>query len=91
MAVLREQKYTHGSYFWHWCEGCRSEHVIDVRNDGQHPAWTFNGDFNKPTFEPSINYWKVVCHYFVKDGKIIYCADSTHKFAGKSIPLIDLE
>jgi hypothetical protein len=27
------------------------------------------------------------CHYFVTDGKLLFCTDCTHEFAGKVIPL----
>ncbi len=32
-----------------------------------------------------------VCHFHVTDGNIEYCGDSTHAFAGKSMPLEDFE
>lgn len=28
-----------------------------------------------------------VCHYFIRDGMIEFCSDSTHSLAGKTIPL----
>lgn len=31
------------------------------------------------------------CHYFVKAGNIEFCGDSTHEFAGKTVPLPVLE
>jgi hypothetical protein len=30
-----------------------------------------------------------VCHSFVRDGKIEFCADSTHALAGKTVDLVD--
>lgn len=32
---------------------------------------------------------QVVCHYFVTDGKISYCSDSTHALAGQTVDLPD--
>lgn len=32
------------------CPGCNSEHEISIAEGG----WTFNGDFEKPTFSPSV-------------------------------------
>lgn len=29
------------------------------------------------------------CHYFITDGKISFCGDSTHKMAGKTVDLPD--
>jgi len=31
------------------------------------------------------------CHFFIKEGKIEFCADSTHEFAGKAVAMIDWE
>jgi hypothetical protein len=28
-----------------------------------------------------------VCHFFVRDGHIEYCGDSTHALAGKTVPM----
>ncbi len=33
-----------------WCPGCDEAHAIRIGSDG----WGFNGDFDKPTFTPSI-------------------------------------
>lgn len=30
------------------------------------------------------------CHYFIRAGRIEYCADSTHALAGQTVPLPDL-
>src|SRR4029079_964717 len=59
-------------------------------------SWTYNGDSNKPTFQPSMN--EVVnsptspryvpqiptsrCHFIITDGKIIYIDDCTHSLRG---------
>lgn len=34
---------------------------------------------------------QVVCHSFVTDGKINYCADSTHEMAGSTVDLPDVD
>lgn len=31
----------------HWCDGCQEMHLIPDN-------WQFNGDYNKPTFTPSV-------------------------------------
>lgn len=36
-----------------YCPGCKSYHEVNI-NGTNHPVWTFNGDYNKPTFSPSI-------------------------------------
>lgn len=36
-----------------YCPGCKCEH--SVRTDGsRQPNWTFNGNFDRPTFSPSV-------------------------------------
>jgi hypothetical protein len=62
-------------------------HLIPVEEP--HPngsRWTFDGNLERPTFNPSINYVGR-CHYFLHDGQLQYCSDSTHALAGKTIPL----
>jgi hypothetical protein len=39
--------------YLHWCPGCDEPHGIFTENKNG-PTWTFNGDFEKPTFGPSI-------------------------------------
>jgi hypothetical protein len=34
-----------------WCQGCNHMHAIPIECHG---AWGFNGDYEKPTFTPSI-------------------------------------
>jgi hypothetical protein len=57
--------------------------------------WTFNGDFDKPTFSPSllVRYpWKDKdrrCHLFLTDGKIKYMNDCSHNMSGETIELQD--
>lgn len=107
-------------YFW--CEGCQTNHFIILRdvdetrltdNDRKiyeemgKPKWTFNNDFDKPAFSPSIhvkkkigekivngkkeNIYETLCHSFVRDGKIQYLNDCKHKLAGHTIDLPDLD
>lgn len=76
-----------------WCPGCVTVHIF-------YHKWKFNGDFKKPTFSPSLLCFvpehefdgeviprETLCHLFVVDGNIIYCGDSPHKLAGKTIPM----
>ncbi|MDR3451666.1 MAG: DUF6527 family protein [Rhodoferax sp.] len=34
------------------CPGCKEVHVISIQPP--HPCWSFNGDYEKPSFTPSI-------------------------------------
>lgn len=80
-----------GWYFF--CPGCNSHHSVDKK-------WTFDGNLESPTLSPSLltrykksgekEYYKI-CHLFVRDGKIIYLSDSTHRLSGQTIAMIDLE
>ena len=88
----RELPFTHA----HYCPACETSHDYAVeapfRNGAQ---WTFNGDLDKPTFTPSMRIeWGMggdqpnkICHYFVTDGRIAYCSDSTHSLSGQTVDL----
>lgn len=86
MAHKIRQLLDTGHYFF-WCPGCQTNHRIDS------PRWTFNGDYEKPTFSPSLvtdpngpNH----CHLFVRDGKLEFLADSKHALAGKTVDMEDV-
>lgn len=72
------------------CPGCGEAHYLR--------GWQFNGDLEKPTFNPSLlarttnkeGQVTKVCHSFVADGKIRFLADSTHKYAGQTLDLLDI-
>ena len=58
--------------------------------------WDFNGDLDNPTFSPSLLNWldepehmAFRCHLFLREGKIHYCDDCSHSFAGKVIDLAE--
>lgn len=69
--------------FMFFCPGCRCGHWF--KTTGGSPRWTFNGDFERPTIEPSI--LTAGCHSFVRDGQIQFLSDCTHALAGKTVPL----
>lgn len=60
--------------------------------------WTFNGDFDKPTFSPSLNTWitgtngevRSRCHSFIRDGRIQFLGDCTHALAGQTVDLPEI-
>ena len=70
-----------------WCPGCKCGHWVRVA--GTAGVWGFNGNFDKPTFAPSIlcKSGASVCHSHVTDGSIQFLADCTHEFAGKIVPM----
>lgn len=86
----------------HWCPGCKEPHSIRVEGEG--PKWEFNGNFDRPTFKPSVlNFTtyddegeplpagqrRTLCHYFITDGKIQFCGDSPHALSGQTVDLPD--
>lgn len=81
------------------CPGCEESHFLTVAPH-QAPngaSWQFNGNLEKPTFQPSIlssiepspgsDRPKRVCHSFVTDGEIRFLSDCTHDLAGKTVEL----
>jgi hypothetical protein len=99
-----------GGMYIHWCPGCKRRHAIYTeahycRPEDPGPRWSFNGDAERPTFNPSVRIQTneprsdaerearvtyTLCHYFIRDGVIDFCSDSAHELAGKSVPLPDL-
>ncbi len=70
-----------------WCPGCEAPHCFWT-DLPKAPRWTFNGDLECPTFNPSLKCTTpdTVCHLFVRNGQIDYCGDCTHAFASKTVP-----
>jgi len=88
MNVIEELNDSNGKLgaYMFWCPGCHCYHSFAVGR------WTFNGNFEKPTFSPSLLITipsdpSYRCHLFVEDGKIKFCADSNHEFAGQTIEM----
>lgn len=86
----------------HYCPGCDTLHGFAYINPQRNGAlWTFNNNFDKPTFTPSMHiqagpwpkdYGKEyeVCHYFLTDGVQQFLDDCTHEHRGLSVPLKDV-
>lgn len=71
-----------------YCPGCKCYHAFDGR-------WAFNGDFEKPTFSPSmlVNQHRPEsrCHSFVTNGRIQFLSDSHHELAGQTVELPEVD
>ncbi len=73
------------------CPGCKCCHWF--KTTGKEPRWSFNGDMENPTINPSLLVRSsnangpTVCHSFIKDGNIQFLNDCTHDMAGKTVPL----
>ncbi len=71
----------------------------ETRPGYQGTSWGFNGSLEKPTFSPSLlNTWNIgvgqlvkKCHLFVREGKLEFCSDSTHRLAGKTVEMADVD
>lgn len=97
-----------------FCEGCKTHHGITTRKvdlkrltdedrksyvKNKKPRWTFNGDYDKPTFKPSIHIKAnprkgkkiTICHSFITNGSIRYLGDCRHDLKNKTVELPDLE
>ena len=81
------------------CPACGFEHSFNVNLYGDGPAqqhtWEFDGNYDSPTFSPSmlsnkeqIDSHHPLCHSFVKAGVWEFLADCTHEMAGQEVPMI---
>lgn len=76
------------------CPGCKCAHFVYTDVLGK-PQWTWNGSYDKPTFQPSIltckNDPRHTCHSYVTDGKIQFLDDCYHELKGQTVELPDWE
>lgn len=90
----------------YWCPGCKGSHTITVNpvKGYRGPVWQFDGNFEKPTFSPSVRHFtpagpygengehvaeRTNCHYHIRSGMIEYCNDCQHELNGQTVPLPD--
>lgn len=82
----------HGQILAWFCPACRHCHSVHTAGS---PRWDWNGNRVRPTLSPSVLHYfvdddgsrKTLCHYFIRDGRIEFCSDSPHAFAGQSVAL----
>lgn len=90
--TLKSRGKLHGWEFW--CPACDGAHQFHAG------PWSFNGDFERPTFTPSLlvhaheptgqglpGYKQERCHLNITDGQIIYHMDSEHAMRGTTVPV----
>ena len=76
-----------------WCPGCKCGHAAWTRRTAQRPTgplWEFDGNMEAPTFSPSLLIKHgdgIVCHSFVRAGRIQYLDDCTHALAGQTVEM----
>ena len=72
-----------------FCPACGYRHPFDI------PRWNFNGDFENPTFTPSLRViggpTGTLCHLSITNGMIQYHGDCPHSYVGKTIPMVQLD
>lgn len=98
-----------------WCQGCRHVHFFPINlayyntfpnpeKITKKPVWIFNGDFERPTFTPSLRQYYnrpeshgerageevTTCHNIVTDGKIQFCSDSQHDLKNQTLDLQEI-
>jgi hypothetical protein len=84
------------------CPGCGFGHhvAIEPHQFGNGASWTWNGNLESPTFTPSVlstieftveGKPSRICHLFVKDGKLEFLGDCTHKFAGQTVEMPEVD
>lgn len=75
------------------CPGCGCRHWVNINPNREGPKWSFNGDYDKPTFMPSIHVItpNKVCHSYIKEGQIEFLEDSYHNLKGQTVDLPDME
>lgn len=90
--LLREDDET---YVLFMCPGCECAHEIPTTGGKK---WNWNGRIDFPTFTPSIVFTQlrgsdaeIRCHSYVKDGKIQFLNDCTHKLAGQTVDLPEIQ
>lgn len=77
-----------------YCPGCKMDHSVAI-SPAQNvvgASWTWNGDMDKPTFEPSIGTFMGTyrqCHLFIRDGRIEFLSDCTHELRGQTVEMED--
>lgn len=54
-----------------------------------HSSTVARPPWNSVGWQGSAMNWTYICHSHVADGKITFCADSTHPLAGKTVELPD--
>ena len=105
MARAKELKSTDGvaKGVLIFCPACGHGHLFNTtpaRPGG--PTWAFNGNFERPTFTPSMLVFdlgnpaegiarRTICHSFVTNGQIKYLDDCAHAMKGQTVDLPDID
>lgn len=92
-------RWTRPGVLIHWCPGCEMIHPVHIGMPNHLGAkWTYNEIPDCPTLSPSVNISLGTtaagierrCHYWLRNGKLEFCSDTTHEYSGQTINLPDL-
>ena len=71
-----------------YCPACECNHEVRLYGEHDDQGWWWNGDFERPTITPSLNFYRIGCHISITNGKIQYDAGP---WAGKTVDMEDVE
>ena len=98
MLKIRKRSEPGWYHFEFNCPGCGYFHGFYVEKEGYSgPKWNYNNDPINPTVTPSIlmstSFAGVpyICHSFITNGKIQFLSDCTHRLAGQTVELPEIE
>lgn len=101
MKLLDISNEIRGREFMFDCPGCEMAHSLTTTKPNSCGAqWTFNYDLDKPTFSPSlkVTHFKEdgvtvagICHSFIRNGCIEFLSDCSHRLAGQTIILPEVD
>lgn len=66
-------------------------------NSKEEKSWLWNGDIFAPTLTPSVKSKigpednQTICHSWVREGMVEFLGDSTHEYAGQTLPLLPVD
>jgi hypothetical protein len=98
--VLSQQEGDKTLGYFFDCPGCQGGHFVTIKpfRAANGASWTFDGDLEWPTFNPSVlsrveptdGGKAMICHLFVRAGVIEFLPDCTHPLAGQKVRMVDV-
>lgn len=96
LRCMSDRHHPRGRIYAYWCPACDHAHAVplDQKNEIGAGPWSFNGDFENPTFSPSLDIHRsnteIRCHSIVSNGLITFCSDcgTKHPLAGRTVKMI---
>lgn len=83
-----------GLLIWECPAPSCGNHAVPIEGEKK---WNWNGSVDLPTLMPSVKVewtWgeeeiQKRCHFFLTEGKVAFCPDSTHSLAGQTVELAE--